>query len=420
MKIMVVGGGGREHAIIKKLKENKEITEIYALPGNGGIAADATCVAIGAKDIDGIVNFAKENAIDYAVVAPDDPLVLGCVDALNEIGIPCFGPDKAAAIIEGSKVFSKNLMKKYGIPTAEYEVFTDLTSALSYLETAPIPTVIKADGLALGKGVIIAMTRDEAKEAVKSMMEDKIFGDSGSQVVIEEFLTGPEVSVLSFTDGKTVVPMISSMDHKRAKDNDEGLNTGGMGTVAPNPYYTNEVAERCMKEIFLPTIDAMNKEGRTFKGCLYFGLMITEKGPKVIEYNCRFGDPETQVVLPLLESDLLTVMKATTEGTLSETEVKFADKSACCVIMASEGYPQKYESGFEMNIPEEIKDNVYVAGAKLDGGVLKTAGGRVLGATAVEDTLEKAIDSAYALVKKISFANAYYRNDIGKKAKEAK
>ena len=420
MKIMVVGGGGREHAIIKKLRENKEITEIFALPGNGGIAADATCVAIGAKDIDGIVNFAKENAIDYAVVAPDDPLVLGCVDALNEIGVPCFGPDKAAAIIEGSKVFSKNLMKKYGIPTAEYEIFTDLTSALSYLETAPIPTVIKADGLALGKGVIIAMTRDEAKNAVKSMMEDKIFGDSGSQVVIEEFLTGPEVSVLSFTDGKTVVPMISSMDHKRAKDNDEGLNTGGMGTVAPNPYYTKEVAERCMKEIFLPTIEAMNKEGRTFRGCLYFGLMITEKGPKVIEYNCRFGDPETQVVLPLLESDLLTVMKATTDGILSETEVKFADKNACCVIMASDGYPQKYESGFEMSIPEEIKDNVYIAGAKLDGGVLKTAGGRVLGATAVEDTLEKAIDSAYALVKKISFANAYYRNDIGKKAKEAK
>ena len=420
MKIMVVGGGGREHAIIKKLKENKDITEIFALPGNGGIAADATCVAIGAKDISSIVDFAKENAIDYAVVAPDDPLVLGCVDALGEIGIPCFGPNKAAAIIEGSKVFSKNLMKKYNIPTAEYEVFTDLEAALSYLETAPIPTVIKADGLALGKGVIIAMTRDEAKDAVKSMMEDKIFGDSGNNVVIEEFLTGPEVSVLSFTDGKTVVPMISSMDHKRAKDNDEGLNTGGMGTVAPNPYYTKEIADRCMKEIFLPTIDAMNKENRTFKGCLYFGLMLTEKGPKVIEYNCRFGDPETQVVLPLLESDLFTVMKATTEGTLSETEVKFADKNACCVVMASDGYPQKYESGFEMDIPAEIADSVYVAGAKLEDGILKTAGGRVLGATAVEDTLEKAIDSAYDLVKKISFANAYYRNDIGKKAKEAK
>ena len=419
MKIMVVGGGGREHAIIKKLKENKEITEIFALPGNGGIAADATCVAIGAKDIEGITAFAKENAIDYAVVAPDDPLVLGCVDALTEIGVPCFGPAKNAAIIEGSKVFSKNLMKKYGIPTAEYEVFTDLNEALTYLDTAPIPTVIKADGLALGKGVIIAMTRDEAKEAVRSMMEDKIFGDSGSQVVVEEFLTGPEVSVLSFTDGKTVVPMISSMDHKRAKDNDEGLNTGGMGTVAPNPYYTKEIADICMETIFLPTIEAMNKEGRTFKGCLYFGLMLTEKGPKVIEYNCRFGDPETQVVLPLLESDLLTVMKATTDGTLAETEVKFSDKNACCVIMASDGYPQKYDSGFEMNIPAEIADSVYVAGAKLEDGVLKTAGGRVLGATAVEATLAEAIDSAYALVKKISFANAYYRNDIGQKALQA-
>ena len=341
------------------------------------------------------------------------------MDALTEIGIPCFGPAKNAAIIEGSKVFSKNLMKKYGIPTAEYEVFTDLNEALTYLDTAPIPTVIKADGLALGKGVIIAMTRDEAKEAVRSMMEDKIFGDSGSQVVVEEFLTGPEVSVLSFTDGKTVVPMISSMDHKRAKDNDEGLNTGGMGTVAPNPYYTKDIADICMETIFLPTIEAMNKEGRTFKGCLYFGLMLTEKGPKVIEYNCRFGDPETQVVLPLLESDLLTVMKATTDGTLAETEVKFSDKNACCVIMASDGYPQKYDSGFEMNIPAEIADSVYVAGAKLEDGVLKTAGGRVLGATAVEATLAEAIDSAYALVKKISFANAYYRNDIGKKAMEA-
>ncbi len=420
MKIMVVGGGGREHAIIKKLKENKDITEIFALPGNGGIAADATCVAVKATDIEGIVKFAKENAIDYAVVAPDDPLVLGAVDALTEIGVPCFGPNKAAAIIEGSKVFSKNLMKKYGIPTAQYEVFSDITAALNYLETAPIPTVIKADGLALGKGVIIAMTRDEAKEAVRSMMEDKVFGESGSNVVVEEFLTGPEVSVLSFTDGKTVVPMISSMAHKRAKDNDEGLNTGGMGTVAPNPYYTPEVAKQCMKEIFLPTIEAMNAENRTFKGCLYFGLMLTPNGPKVIEYNCRFGDPETQVVLPLLESDLLTVMKATTEGTLAETEVKFADKHACCVIMASDGYPQKYESGFEIKIAEDVKDNVYVAGAKIEDGILKTAGGRVLGVTAVEETLEKAIDSSYAKVQKVSFDNAYYRKDIGKKAKEAK
>ena len=420
MKIMVVGGGGREHAIIKKLKESKEITEIFALPGNGGIAADATCVAVKATDIEGLVSFAKENAIDYAVVAPDDPLVLGAVDALTEIGVPCFGPNKAAAIIEGSKVFSKNLMKKYGIPTAQYEVFSDITAALNYLETAPIPTVIKADGLALGKGVIIAMTRDEAKEAVHSMMEDKVFGESGSNVVIEEFLTGPEVSVLSFTDGKTVVPMISSMDHKRAKDNDEGLNTGGMGTVAPNPYYTPEIAEICMKEIFLPTINAMNAEGRSFKGCLYFGLMLTPNGPKVIEYNCRFGDPETQVVLPLLESDLFTIMKATTDGTLAETEVKFADKHACCVIMASDGYPQKYQSGFEIRIADEVKDSVYVAGAKIEDGILKTAGGRVLGVTAVEETLEKAIDSSYAKVQKVSFDNAYYRKDIGKKAKEAK
>ena len=420
MKIMVVGGGGREHAIIKKLKENKNVTGIFALPGNGGIAADAVCVNIGAKDIEKIVEFAVFNNIDYAVVAPDDPLVLGAVDALSEKGIPCFGPSAAAAAIEGSKVFSENLMKKYGIPTAKYEVFNDMSAALKYLETAPIPTVIKADGLALGKGVIIAMTREEAFDAVKSMMEDKVFGKSGDNIVIEEFLTGPEVSVLSFTDGKTVVPMVSSMDHKRAGDNDTGLNTGGMGTVAPNPYYTEDVAKECMETIFLPTIDAMNKEGRTFKGCLYFGLMLTPNGPKVIEYNCRFGDPETQVVLPLLESDLLTVMQATTNGTLAETEVKFTDKNACCVIMASKGYPQKYESGFEMKIPAEISDSVYVAGAKLEEGVLKTAGGRVLGATAVEDTLEEAIDSAYALVKKISFANAYYRNDIGKKAKEAK
>ena len=420
MKVMVVGGGGREHAIIKKLKESEKITEIFALPGNGGIAADATCVNIGAKDIEKICEFAKAEGIDYAVVAPDDPLVLGCVDALNEIGIPCFGPEKKAAIIEGSKVFSKNLMKKYGIPTAEYEVFTDLEAALAYLDTAPIPTVIKADGLALGKGVIIAMTREEAKEAVRSMMEDKIFGDSGSQVVIEEFLTGPEVSVLSFTDGKTVVPMISSMDHKRALDNDEGLNTGGMGTVAPNPYYTEAVAKECMEKIFLPTINAMNSENRTFKGCLYFGLMLTPKGPKVIEYNCRFGDPETQVVLPLLDSDLLTVMMATTNGTLAETEVKFKNEHACCVIMASKGYPQKYDSGFEITIADEIKNKVYVAGAKKDGDKLLSAGGRVLGATETADSLEKAIDGAYALVEKIHFENAYFRHDIGKKAKEAK
>ncbi len=413
---MVVGGGGREHAIIKKIKENKDVTEIFALPGNGGMAQDATLVDIGAKDIDKIVDFAVENKIDYAVVAPDDPLVLGCVDALNEKGIPCFGPEAKAAIIEGSKVFSKNLMKKYGIPTAAYEVFNDMEKALEYLETAPIPTVIKADGLALGKGVIIANTRDEAKAAVVSMMQDKMFGTSGDNIVIEEFLTGPEVSVLSFTDGKTVVPMISSMDHKRAGDNDTGLNTGGMGTVAPNPYYTDAVAKECMEKIFVPTIDAMNKEGRTFKGCLYFGLMLTPNGPKVIEYNCRFGDPETQVVLPLLESDLLTIMQATTNGTLAETEVKFSEKSACCVIMASEGYPVEYKKGFEMTIPAEINDNVYVAGAVLKDGKLLTNGGRVLGATAVEGDLKSAIDSAYALVDKISFGNAFYRHDIGAKA----
>ena len=416
MKVMVVGGGGREHAIIKKLKENKDITEIFALPGNGGMQQDATLVNIGAKDIDAQVEFAKANGIDYAVVAPDDPLVLGAVDALTEAGIPCFGPDKKAAIIEGSKVFSKNLMKKYNIPTAEYEVFSNKDDALKYLETAPIPTVIKADGLALGKGVIIAETREAAKEAVVSMMEDKVFGESGSNVVIEEFLTGPEVSVLSFTDGKTVVPMVSSMDHKRALDGDKGLNTGGMGTVAPNPYYTEDIAKKCMETIFIPTINAMNSEGRSFKGCLYFGLMLTPNGPKVIEYNCRFGDPETQVVLPLLESDLLTVMKATTEGTLDKTEVKFSSGAAACVVMASNGYPQKYESGFELHIDDSVADKVYVAGAKIEDGVLKTAGGRVLGVTDTAADLKTALDKAYENVKKVNFANAFYRKDIGAKA----
>ena len=416
MKILVVGGGGREHAIIKKLKENKEVTEIFAAPGNGGMKDDATLVPIGAKDIDAIVEFAKSTGIDYAVVAPDDPLVLGCVDALEAVGIPCFGPRANAAIIEGSKVFSKNLMKKYGIPTAQYEVFSDIAAALEYLETAPIPTVIKADGLALGKGVIIAMTRDEAKAAVRSMMEEKVFGNSGNNVVIEEFLEGPEVSVLSFTDGKTVVPMISSQDHKRAKDNDEGLNTGGMGTVAPNPYYTSEIAKECEEKIFIPTIRAMEAEGRTFKGCLYFGLMITKDGPKVIEYNCRFGDPETQVVLPLLESDLLTVMQATTNGTLDKCEVKFTNKHACCVIMASNGYPEAYEKGFEITIPDAIRNKVYVAGAAIKDGTLVTAGGRVLGATETADTLKEAVKGAYGLVEKISFNGAFYRKDIGKRA----
>ena len=420
MKILVVGGGGREHAIIKKLKENKDVETVFALPGNGGIAKDAVCVNIGAKDIDGIVKFAKENAIDYAVVAPDDPLVLGATDALEAVGIPCFGPRANAAIIEGSKVFSKNLMKKYGIPTAKYEVFSDAEAAMAYLATAPIPTVIKADGLALGKGVIIAMTREEAYDAVRSIMEDKVFGKSGENIVIEEFLEGPEVSVLSFTDGKTLVPMVSSQDHKRAHDGDEGLNTGGMGTVAPNPYYTEKIAKECMEKIFIPTVRAMESEGRVFKGCLYFGLMITKDGPKVIEYNCRFGDPETQVVLPLLESDLLTVMQATTNGTLDKCEVKFRDGAACCVIMASKGYPEAYEKGYPITIPDEISDKVYVAGAALKDGSIVTAGGRVLGVTECAPTLEEAIGKAYALVEKIHFDNAFYRRDIGKRALMAK
>ena len=419
MKVLVVGGGGREHAIIRKLRENPAVTEIYALPGNGGMAADATCVDIGAKDIDGIVRFAVDNAVDYAVVAPDDPLVLGAVDALEAQGIPCFGPRANAAIIEGSKVFSKQLMKKYVIPTAAYEVFEDLDAALAYLETAPIPTVIKADGLALGKGVVIAQTRDEAKDAVRSMMADKVFGASGDRVVIEEFLTGPEVSVLAFTDGETLVPMVSSMDHKRAGDNDTGLNTGGMGTVAPNPYYTADIAAQCMETIFLPTMRAMNAEGRTFKGCLYFGLMLTPDGPKVIEYNCRFGDPETQVVLPLLESDLLTVMQAVTNGTLKDTEVKFRDGNACCVILASAGYPAAYDKGLALTIPAETAPHTYVAGAKLADGKLVTNGGRVLGVTAVADTLSEAIREAYRLADTVSFDNKYYRRDIGARALKA-
>ena len=419
MKLLVVGGGGREHAIIKSLKKNPEVTEIFALPGNGGIAADAVCVPIGATEIDKIVAFAQEQKVDYAVVAPDDPLVLGCVDALEAAKIPCFGPRARAAIIEGSKVFSKNLMKKYGIPTARYEVFDDMAAALAYLDTAPIPTVIKADGLALGKGVIIAQTRDEAKAAVRDMMENHVFGKSGDHVVIEEFLTGPEVSVLAFTDGKVVRPMVSSMDHKRAGDGDTGLNTGGMGTVAPNPYYTPAIAERCMKEIFLPTIAAMNSEDRTFCGCLYFGLMLTPDGPKVIEYNCRFGDPETQVVLPLLESDLLTIMQATTNGTLADTEVRFSDKYACCVITASAGYPVSYKKGFEITMTPEAAAHTYVAGAKLENGKLLTSGGRVTGTTAVAGSLADAIREAYRLASGVQFENAYRRSDIGQRALQA-
>ena len=415
MNVMVTGSGGREHAIVKALKKSPEIDKLYCLPGNGGIAADAICVSIGATDIDAQVAFAKENNIDFAVVAPDDPLVLGAVDALNEAGIPCFGPNKAAAIIEGSKVFSKNLMKKYGIPTARYETFSDIPSAWEYIDTLTAPVVVKADGLALGKGVIIAQSLQEAKDAVREMMEEKKFGNSGLNVVIEEFLTGPEVSVLAFTDGNVVKPMVSSMDHKRAHDNDEGLNTGGMGTIAPNPYYTPAVAQRCMDEIFLPTIKAMNTEGRTFKGCLYFGLMITPDGPKVIEYNCRFGDPETQVVLPLLESDLLTVMRAVADGKLAETEVKFSDGAACCVVMASDGYPLSYKKGFEINMAEDLQAEVYIAGAKLEEGKLLTNGGRVLGVTATAATLSDAIAAAYAGVEKISFTDVHYRKDIGRR-----
>ena len=419
MKILVVGGGGREHAIIKKLKENKKIQEIYALPGNGGIALDAICIPIGACDIDKIVEFATKEKIDYAIVAPDDPLVLGCVDALETAGIPCFGPRAAAAVIEGSKVFSKNLMKKYNIPTAEYEVFDNINEALKYLDSAPIPTVIKADGLALGKGVTVALTRDEAKKAVKEAMQEKKFGESGNRIVIEEYLEGPEVSVLSFTDGKCIKPMVSSMDHKRSGDNDTGLNTGGMGTISPNPYYTEDIAKECMEKIFIPTVNAMNKEGRTFKGCLYFGLMLTKDGPKVIEYNCRFGDPETQVVLPLLESDLLTLMMAVTNQTLSETEVKFKNENACCVIMASKGYPVSYKKGFEITVPYDIIDSVFFAGAVEKNGRLLTNGGRVLGVTSVAKTLKCAIQKSYDKVNKISFENAYFRNDIGQKALKA-
>ena len=418
MKIMVVGGGGREHTIVCKLKESKNVEEIYVLPGNGGIAADAVCVNIGAKDLDKICDFAVQEGIDFAVIAPDDPLVLGAVDRLNAVGVPCFGPNAAAAIIEGSKVFSKNLMKKYGIPTAAYETFTSSDEAIAYLKNSPYPIVIKADGLALGKGVTIAEDFAQAEAAVRSAMEDKVFGESGNALVIEEFMTGPEVSVLCFTDGNVVKPMVSSMDHKRIGDGDTGPNTGGMGTIAPNPFYTEDVAERCMKEIFLPTMHAMNAEGRVFRGCLYFGLMLTPNGPKVVEYNCRFGDPETQVVLPLMESDLLEVMQATAAGTLADTEVKFSDKAAACIVMASGGYPGSYKTGFEITLPETLADNesIFVAGAKAEDGKLYTSGGRVLGAVAVEQTLPEALKKAYALAERIHFENAVYRKDIGARA----
>lgn len=418
MKVMVVGGGGREHAIIKKLRESDRIDRLYALPGNGGIAADAECVDIGAKDIDGICRFAEENGIDFAVVAPDDPLVLGAVDRLEALGVKCFGPHACAAEIEGSKVFAKNLMRKYNIPTAEYEVFERAEDALEYIKTCNIPIVVKANGLALGKGVIIAETREEAASAIHEIMEEKIFGASGSSVVIEEFLTGPEVSVLAFTDGTSLVPMVSSMDHKRALDGDEGLNTGGMGTIAPNPYYTADIAEVCMREIFLPTVNAMKNEGREFRGCLYFGLMLTPAGPKVIEYNCRFGDPETQVVLPLLKSDLFEIMEAVADGRLGEAKVEFSDGYACCVVLASDGYPKKYDTGFEIALPKcDSSSDIFVAGAKLDSeGVLRTSGGRVLGVTATASTLLDAVNKAYSVAEHVHFDNKYCRSDIGKRA----
>ena len=419
MNLLVVGGGGREHAIIKKLRENPAVDTIYALPGNGGIAADAVCVPeIGATNLPAIVDFAQSHAIDFAVVAPDDPLAMGCVDQLHAIGIPCFGPDAKAARIEASKVFSKNLMKKYGIPTASYEVFDDAAKALDYLKGQSFPIVIKADGLALGKGVLIPQNLAEAEEAVKSIMEDKAFGDSGNQIVIEEFLTGPEVSVLAFTDGTAIAPMVSSMDHKRAGDNDTGLNTGGMGTIAPNPCYTAEVAQVCMDTIFLPTLAAMRAEGCPFKGCLYFGLMVTPKGPKVIEYNCRFGDPETQVVLPLLKTDLLTVMQAVENETLGQLNVEWKDETAACVILASGGYPGSYEKGKPISFPAAFPENVtcYHAGTKLDGSQIVTSGGRVLGITAVAPTLEAALQDAYAAADTITFEKKYQRNDIGRRA----
>ena len=427
MKVLVVGGGGREHAIIRKLKESPRRPALYAAPGNGGIASDAVCVPIAATDVAGVVSFAVQEGIDYVVVAPDDPLVLGMVDALAEKGIPAFGPNKAAAILEGSKVFSKNLMKKYGIPTAAYETFADAGEAAAYVRAnRKYPLVVKADGLALGKGVLIAANLEEAKDAVKKIMEDKAFGASGNHVVVEEFLTGPEVSVLSFTDGKVVKPMVSSMDHKRANDHDTGLNTGGMGTIAPNPYYTPEVAAECMEKIFLPTIRAMNAEGCPFKGCLYFGLMLTPDGPKVIEYNCRFGDPETQVVLPLLESDLLKVMTACTEGTLADTEVKFSDGAAACVILASGGYPVAYEKGkpitglVDGQLPDEPNVTVYHSGTAITAdGTLVTAGGRVLGVTATGPRLTNALSHAYEAAEKISFEKLHKRSDIGLRALKA-
>ncbi|MBQ8111279.1 MAG: phosphoribosylamine--glycine ligase [Clostridia bacterium] len=420
MKLLVVGGGGREHAIIRKLRENPEVTEIVCLPGNAGIAQDATCVPIKATDIDGIVQYVRENPVDFAVVAPDDPLALGCVDRLHALGVKCFGPEAKAARIEASKVFAKNLMKKYGIPTASYEVFDEAGAALDYVKRCPLPTVVKADGLALGKGVTICFTREEAEAAVRAAMLDGAFGASGSRIVVEEYLEGPEVSVLAFTDGHVVKPMVSSMDHKRVGDGDVGPNTGGMGTVAPNPCYTPDVAERCMKEIFLPTVAAMNAEGCPFKGCLYFGLMVTKDGPKVIEYNCRFGDPETQVVLPLLKSDLLTVMLAVENETLADTPVAFSDGAACCVMLASGGYPGKYEKGKVIDLGRAgAMAQIYHSGTGRDAnGSLVTAGGRVLGVCCTAEDLKTAVERAYAAAGEIKWDGMILRRDIGKRALE--
>ena len=418
MNLLIIGGGGREHAIIRALKKNKEVETVYALPGNAGIGQMAECFPIAATDIGGIVEFAKSHKIDFAIVAQDDPLALGCVNRLNELGIPCFGPDAKAAQIEASKIFSKDLMKKYGIPTAAYETFSDCGDAIRYLEGAKYPIVLKADGLALGKGVVICQDFSEAEYEIKEMMLGGKFGKSGANVVIEEFLEGPEVTVLSFTDGKTVVPMVSSMDHKRALDGDNGLNTGGMGVIAPNPLYTKEIAERCMKEIFLPTINAMRKEGRPFKGCLYFGLMLTKDGPKVIEYNCRFGDPEAQAVLPLLKSDLLTIMRAVESETLSPEMVEFEMGSTCCVMIASGGYPEKYQKGFEIDFgASEETAFVYHSGTKLnENGNFVTNGGRVLGVVAKAETLEKAIEKSYFAANQITFEGKHMRTDIGQRA----
>ncbi len=420
MDILVVGSGGREHAIIKKLKASPRAGRIYAAPGNGGIAADAECVAIKATDIAGVVAFAKEKAVGFVVVAPDDPLVLGMVDALNTAGIPAFGPTGAAAAIEGSKVFSKGLMKQYGIPTAAYETFENADEAIAYLrQQNRYPAVIKADGLALGKGVVIPESEEEAIRAVRAMMEEGAFGESGRRIVIEEFLTGTEVSVLAFTDGSIVVPMASSMDHKRAFDNDEGPNTGGMGTIAPHPLYTPALQARCMEEIFLPTVRAMKQEGREFRGCLYFGLMLCADGPRVIEYNCRFGDPETQVVLPLLDGDLLEIMQATAGGRLADVHVGQSAGAAACVIIASGGYPAAYKKGYAVHGLDEQGGaagvTVYHAGTALENGVFKSYGGRVLGVTATGDTLVAALDKAYAAAANIGFEGSFYRHDIGKK-----